>query len=330
MDPHSKATASTAGFQSSNATDQSPPPRDPYARVYHLPKGTVRPTRIRTTVRTRARTTSTRSSQPVKVLKKHATPNKSITRISQPVKGIHQSPVTKNSTASKGRSYQPKSGAFTCFMALPLEIRLIIWRFAQPRRYLELHNTMISKLTGRGKTPGAILLQPLRILNAVNKESRYETQRNYLTLPRSATVASHISFNETLDTLYIGDSGTGLIYIPAWNDLIKGLRAAGSSVTRLLVNIEMGSPERSEEEAEVFLSMKEVVFVVGTGTTEREKIITPKNIHIGGGGWGTGNTVLKRKQTKELLELMDDMKFFADRDHEGKMPIVKVMRMAST
>jgi hypothetical protein len=109
---------------------------------------------------------------------------------------------------------------------------------------------------------------------------------------------------------------------------------AGNSITKLLVDIDTLAfwdiDSRWTYTAKLLESMEKVVFVLGTGPTEKSKVITPGNIHIGGHLWARGSPAKAQTAYVRLRNIMSEMKAVADEREGGKMPVVKVMVMAST
>jgi hypothetical protein len=200
--------------------------------------------------------------------------------------------------ATTSQSPPSEEATFGLFMKFPPELRRIIWRFARPNRYLTLLNCGIRKLDGKGvPVVGAVLRQPRLILNAVNQEARYETRSTYAFLERMETMASQVTYSGDVDTIHISASHeSGLISIESWSDFISSLRTAGQRVQRLLVDLDFVQKDdkRLTKHVAIFLSMDEVVFVLGKGPTQREEVITAGNISIGG-LWGSSN-ITSRKQ----------------------------------
>lgn len=240
-----------------------------------------------------------------------------------------------------------EEASFTLFMKLPIEIRLTIWRIARPERCLKLINLLHNPNTQYHHPPlhrfhvsensirrliltDVILKQTPLILNAVNQEARYETQRTYAWLGNTKTLSTPLVLSGDVDTIYITDSGSCSECIQSWCSLIAAFREAGQKVQKLLIDLDLVRLEVTllKEQVDIFLTLDELVLVLGKGRTQREKIITADNIRIGSTSWGPGVYSQKQGMTTHIEELLKGMKVMADNDHEGRMPVVKVMVMA--
>jgi len=60
----------------------------------------------------------------------------------------------------------------------------------------------------------------------------------------------------------------------SWCNLIASLRADDQKVQKLLIDLDMIYPDGTllKEQADIFLTMDELVLVLGKGRTQREKI----------------------------------------------------------
>jgi hypothetical protein len=106
--------------------------------------------------------------------------------------------------------------SFELFPMLPLELRCMIWNFAQPTRYLRLEsggcpwyddNNELIKIQ-----IGSHIIEPLWILNEVCRESKFATADNYpvTQCEISRRRLSPYSFNPYCDFFYITATGSKL------------------------------------------------------------------------------------------------------------------------
>lgn len=129
----------------------------------------------------------------------------------------------------------PVATTFELFPKLPLELRRMVWHFAQPQRYLKL----VSGTWQQYDEIGSYIKEPLWILNAVCRESRSVAWDNYTVLKRkiSHRRLSDFSFNQYRDVIHI-TGGCEIDHIAAWRYYVHDLRMAGNSITKLLVDID--------------------------------------------------------------------------------------------
>jgi len=97
----------------------------------------------------------------------------------------------------------PKATSFTCFPRLPTEIRLAIWRYAVPERILTIKSipSVPNPLFTMGET--FYIIQPQRSLSQVNRESRGETNDQYIQLKPTENLGlrNDVFFNHRKDTI---------------------------------------------------------------------------------------------------------------------------------
>lgn len=237
-------------------------------------------------------------------------------------------------------SSPPRFGeaAFGSFMQLPLELRLMIWNLAQPERYLTV-KLSYNNVDDRDHPPPdpwvrAIIRQPLRILNAVNQESRNETARNYKIVERTQNMLTPIALNPDLDTIHFVFGRTyyfGWNYsMELWGDIYDSLEAAGHKLTKVLLDGRIIQLPSQWRVANFLDKLEEVTFVLGKGPTQREKLIYPgvdQDYHIRGGMWGPGNKEEKERINDRINIVMNHLSEL--KEESGKeMPVVKVMVMA--
>jgi len=165
-------------------------------------------------------------------------------------------------------------------------------------------------------------------MNTANREARYETQRNYLVLEKSDIISNQVSFNDNLDTLYFATNRPTLALITSWGFLVKALRMARKIVMKLLVDPRRSGRVTLNRQANLFLGIEELVFVLSTGATEREKVIAPGNIHIEGKLSGSRDVLYKQVLSEKLENVIENFKEFENPDYGKNIPILKVMVMA--
>jgi len=214
----------------------------------------------------------------------------------------------------------------------------MIWDLAQPHRILTLQCRPSALIhDANGNWVGGWLHQPNRILNAVCKESRYQSAKHYKLLLPDLTKGrfSRVDFNQDLDLIYIpaGDP----LHIQTWKNYIDGLRAAGSTISKLLIDMDCLDFNTSifvwSKFVRICESMEEVVFVLGSGPRELSSVIDPNNFlnyDIIGNEWSRRNGATHEDTTRELRTVLQIIETFRQDGLEWKMPIIRIMVMAST
>jgi hypothetical protein len=228
---------------------------------------------------------------------------------------------------------------FPLFQKLPVELRCLIWDFAQPERILTLEcgpstRPLHDKHGNWKMNIGGWLAQPKRILNAVCQESRYQSLRSYkVLLPNHAKGRfSRVEFNQDLDTIYIADDD--YLSVKTWKTYVDDLRANGSTVSKLLVDLDSldfdpGEPNW-DDSAKIFQGMEEIFLILGSGPREISRVVNPANFFIRGRRWTRWNGATNEDTARELRTIMGAIRLVADRDGGGKMPVIKIMIKAST
>jgi len=237
-------------------------------------------------------------------------------------------------------SRPPVATTFELFPKLPLELRRMIWNFAQPTRYLRLESGTCPWYDDNNELIkvqiGSHIIEPLWILNAVCRESRSTAMGNYRVAKCdvSRRRLGSFSFNPNRDLLHITATGSKIENIASWSHYINDMRDSGVSITKLLVDVDVfifrEYEVRWEYVAKIFQSMQELVFVLGTGPVEKSKVVTPGNIHIGGHLWARSNPHDAQRVYLRLRTVMAAIKEVVDAIPGAKVPLYKVMVMAST
>jgi hypothetical protein len=121
----------------------------------------------------------------------------------------------------------PQPSTFTCFPRLPTELRLKIWRHAQPVRFLEISLHEVARFSTRFAPPTIL---------SINRESREEALKSYQIFeldlfwgfdPKATrTITYKFIFNRDRDTIYLSTRSCGHVLHEDVNrvfDRIRGL-----------------------------------------------------------------------------------------------------------
>lgn len=244
-------------------------------------------------------------------------------------------PAPAMTTGTARPSFPVVATTYELFSKLPAELRLRIWQLA-PQCYISL------KLESYRKNDSSrwqdidvrdVLLTTPRILNAVNQESRYATKKNYTFLDAkySRGRVTPVEFNRDCDALYIR-SGDNWLPRKIWLNYIVDLRAAGVTITKLLIDIrkmDWGGSRYITSVARVLQPMDEILFVLGAGPKEMSRIVTPGKTLIRGSEWAQ-ESINPKSIARILHDNITAIKRVARKVDGGKMPVIKIMVMVST